>query len=92
MSLGPQSRIVVSPSVYSRAFGEELVLLDFARGEYFGLDPIGAATFKELEAGAPVSRAIEAIVAAYDVSPDVAERDILSLVQQMQEQGLLTVV
>ena len=46
-SLDEGSRVKISPSVYARAFGEEVVLLEFGRGEYFGLDAVGAELREE---------------------------------------------
>ena len=39
-SLDERTHVTISPSVYARSFGEEVVLLEFGKGEYFGLDAI----------------------------------------------------
>ena len=91
-NLDPGTRVRVAATVYSRAFGNELVLLDFGRGEYFALDEIGAEIWKRIEAGDSLGEVADAVVAAYDVSHDVALRDIFELVVDMRDRGLLTVV
>ena len=83
------SRFVPTPSVYARAFGEELVLLDFGKGEYFGLDPIGAAIWRQVEAGADVKAILDHLVAAYDVERERAEADTVALLTHMCDASLL---
>ena len=80
-----------SPSVYARAFGAEIVLLDFGRGEYFGLDEIGALAWSRIEAGDPLGAIVDRIVERYDVARDVALRDLVDLVQELLEQELVAV-
>ena len=85
------TRVTVSPSVYLREFGEELVLLEFGKGEYYALDAIGAAILRRLSNGAAVGEVVDAIVADYDVARDVALADVIALVTQMKEQSLIEV-
>jgi Coenzyme PQQ synthesis protein D (PqqD) len=89
-SIAPETRIQVSPSVYVRAFGQELVLLDFSRGEYFGLDETGAAIWRGLEAGKPLGEIADTLVERYDVARDVAYDDIVALVIHREGQSLIT--
>ncbi|CAN5861394.1 hypothetical protein BH11MYX4_BH11MYX4_42320 [soil metagenome] len=84
------TRVTVAPSVYVRAFGAELVLLDFSRGEYFGLDETGATIWRGLEAGQALGEIADALVERYEVARDVAYDDIVSLVTHMQAQSLLS--
>lgn len=89
-SLDVTTRVTIAPSVYVRAFGEELVLLDFSRGEYFGLDETGATIWRGLEAGRALGEIADTLVEHYDVARDVAYHDIVALVTHMQSQSLLT--
>jgi hypothetical protein len=88
-SLPPETRVQISPSVYARPFGAELVLLDFGRGEYFGLDAIGAEVWRRIETGASLGDIARALVESYDVSDEDAYRDVVALVCEMQERQLL---
>jgi hypothetical protein len=90
-SFHAETRLRISPSVYARAFGEELVLLDFARGEYFGLDEVGATIWRRLEAGDCLRAIADVLVEHFDVSHDQALADIVQLVTQMHEQALVSV-
>jgi len=89
--IDPKSRVTVSSSVYLREFGEELVLLDFGKGEYYALDAIGAAILRKLEAGADVADVAAYLVREYDVASDVALADVAALVDEMKGQGLIEV-
>jgi len=87
--LTAESCVQISASVYARDFGAELVLLDFGRGEYFGLDELGAEIWHLLEAGKPLGSVADAVVARYEVPREQAMKDILALVSHMQSQGLV---
>ncbi len=82
-------KVTVSPKVYARAFGEEIVLLDFAVGEYYGLDPIGARVWRSLEAGDDLRAVAEGIAADYDVSAEVALADVLQLIAELGSSALV---
>ncbi len=88
-SLDERSRVTISPSVYARAFGEEVVLLEFGKGEYFGLDAVGADVWRRLEAGDDLGAAADHIVAQYEVGREEALRDIVELVLQLRDHELL---
>jgi hypothetical protein len=89
-SVNAESRAQISPSVYARSFGDELVLLDFSRGEYFGLDEPGATVWRAIEAGARLGEIADTLVERYEVTRDVAYDDIVALVTHMHAQSLIT--
>lgn len=88
-TLDERTCLTASPSVYARAFGEELVLLDFGKGEYFGLDVIGAVIWRRLEAGDTLGAIAESVASQYEVGRDEALRDIVDLVAQLAENNLV---
>lgn len=90
LSINSDTRVQILPSVYVRSFGDELVLLDFSRGEYFGLDEAGAAIWRGLEAGARLGEIADKLVERYEVTRDVAYEDIVALVTHMHGQSLIT--
>lgn len=91
-SFGPETRVRIAPSVYARAFGEELVLLEFGKGEYFGLDAVGAEVWRGLERGETLGQISDAIVDRWEVSREDALRDIEELVTHMCNQSLVVPV
>lgn len=88
-TLSPDAHVRIPSHVYARAFGDEIVLLDFGRGEYFGLDEVGAEIWKRLEAGDALSEIARRLVDRYEVSPDQALDDVRSLVSQMASESLV---
>jgi hypothetical protein len=85
-------RLRISPSVYARPFGDELVLLDFGRGEYYGLDSVGAEIWRRLENGETLGAIADAITTGYDVERETAFSDIVRLVGEMRSRALVEVV
>lgn len=85
----PDSRFRATPSVYARTFGDELVLLAFGRGEYYGLDAVGARIWSLVTGGASVAEAATTLSTTYEVTSDAALRDIMALVGELEGQGLV---
>jgi hypothetical protein len=87
------TRLEVPRHVYARSFGDELVLLDFGRGDYFGLGDVGSVMWSTLEQGGCIGDAVSRVVAAFEgAQPPEVERDLVSLAAELVEQGLLAVV
>jgi hypothetical protein len=89
IQLGPDSRISVSPNVYARPFGDETVLLDFARGEYFGLNDVGAEVWRGLEKGCSVNQIVDLIVERFDVERARAFGDVIAILRDMLDCSLI---
>ncbi len=82
-------RVRVPQEVLARQVGGETVMLDLAKGAYFGLDPVGARMWQLLAEGKTLVEVCDAIVEEYDVSRDAVEQDLLGLVADLMAQGLL---
>lgn len=89
VQLDARTRVTVSPSVYARAFGGELVLLDFARGEYFGLDETGAEIWRRLSEGDDLGTIADRIASRFEVSREDALVDVVELVTEMHAHALI---
>jgi hypothetical protein len=87
--VSPSTRLRASRSIYARPFGDEIVLLDFGRGEYFALDEVGAHVWRLLESGETLSAIARAICSEYDVSEDKALEDVLALAREMRDRSLV---
>ena len=86
----------VNPAVIETDLGEELVLLDPATREMFSLNATGRLVWRALSegggGGAPgraVERAVERIVAAFEVDADAARADVDTLVSRLAAAGLI---
>jgi hypothetical protein len=81
-------RLRPAPSVHTRLFDGELVILDLDRGEYLALDPIGSALWTGLEKGRTVDEVAEEIATDYDVSLETARSDLEELAREFLNRGL----
>jgi len=89
VTLDPELLLQVARDVHSRKFGEELVLLDLTRGEYFSLDELGARIWEELAAGHRIGEVVERLAPQYDVERERFQVDLLALVEELLTRGLL---
>ena len=85
-------QVQCSGEVLVQEVGGEAVLLDLAGERYFGLDPIGTRIWALL-APAPVLQQVHAsLCAEFDADPVRIETDLLALVRQLAEAGLVELV
>jgi hypothetical protein len=78
----------VPPVVLLREVDGEMVLLNIATEQYYGLDPVGAAMVTELLAR-PREGAVEALLARYSVGRERLVADLDALVARLTATGLL---
>jgi len=85
------SRVTLNSDVAFRELDGELVILNLETGIYFGLDPVGARTWKLIEHHGSLGAVLEVLCSEYDAPPAVLERDLLELVDQLCGKGLTRV-
>jgi len=66
-----------------------VALLNMRTAECFELDPIGARLWAALRTEQRLRSVFEAVLAEYDVTPDVLEKDVLALVSKLMAAGVL---
>jgi hypothetical protein len=91
-ALSDSTVMVAAGDVLVSDFGGELVLLNLRDGVYYGLDDVGARIWALLKR--PVTLAVirNAVVAEYDVDPELCNRDVRSLVGDLAAKGLVEVL
>ena len=78
-----------SPAVVVRELEDGAVLLDLESGVYFGLDEVGTRIWSLLlERGTPAA-VCDAMLAEFEVDRAVLEGDVLRLVGELQQNGLV---
>jgi|APFre7841882724_1041349.scaffolds.fasta_scaffold609546_1 hypothetical protein len=77
--------------VLFQALGDEAVLLSLASERYFSLDPVGTRIWTLLVEDPSLRQAFATLCAEYDVEPDRLETDLLELIGQLAEAGLVQV-
>ena len=83
------SVVVASSNQLSSSIEDESVILGLEQGVYYGLNPIGARIWSLVQEPRPVSEIWELILAEYDVDRGRCERDIVAILTELDEQGLL---
>jgi len=86
-----ERRVRVSPEVLLQETGSESVLLDIASENYFGLNQVGTRIWRLLDGGADLRTACDTLVAEYDVPAKQLEHDVIVLIGQLADAGLVTV-
>lgn len=83
-------RVIARPNVHVRAFGDGLVLLDYARGDYFSLDATGAEIWRGIENGEEPDAIAAKLARVFEVEVEVALRDVVELFNQLVAAGLVS--
>lgn len=78
-------------TVSMRAVHDEVVLLDMASEQYFGLNAVGACVIHALSRGADVDGAVAAVVDAFEAPEDQIRADVQALIEELVATGLLVV-
>jgi hypothetical protein len=91
MSIDASTVVVVAPSQVSTEIDGETVVLELARGTYFGLSEVGASIWRLLQHPRTVDEISEAIVSEYDVELERCRSDVISLLTEMERSGLVEI-
>jgi hypothetical protein len=81
--------VCVSSSQVASRVGDEVAILDLDHSVYYGLDPVGARIWALLEQPARLDRVLAAIVAEFEVEAETARADLLELVDELLDKGLV---
>ena len=84
------SEVRANDNVLFQDLHGEGVLLNLKTGVYFGLDPVGARIWQLLEKPAVLSEILESLLTEYDVAREQCAQDLLALVAEMEQRGLVT--
>lgn len=78
-----------SEGVFARLFDDELFVVDLTRGEYFGLDDIGARLWRGLVEGRTLEQVAQDVTCDYEVEFEKAVEDLGALAAELIARGLL---
>jgi hypothetical protein len=81
--------VVVARNQSSCNLAEEAVILDLKAGVYYGLNATGTRVWNLIQQPRTVEQVRDAILDEYDVDADDCERDLLALLQDLQNRGLV---
>ena len=85
----PEERYLIPDHVMVRELGGEAVLLDLEGEMYYGLDEVGARFWILLSESGSVGGAVDTLLDEFNVSREVLEADISSLLRELLNRGLV---
>lgn len=86
------STVVASSEHASSNLAGEEVILDLSDGTYYGLNQVGTDIWKLLSSPRQVEEICTELNAEYDVEREVLKRDVIHLLEEMHEEGLIRIV
>ena len=83
--------VSIRPDVLSRTVNGEELILDLEDGKYFGLSEVGVFIWQAIKEPISLNHLIDAILQEYEVERAAAQEDLLQLLGELQEKGLVTI-
>jgi hypothetical protein len=81
--------VCVTRDQVSSRVGDEVAILSLDKAVYYGLNHVGARIWELVQSPVAVSRIHEALIEDYDVDSETAKRDLLEILDQLLEEGLV---
>ena len=81
--------VVVGEQQVSSDLGGEVAILNLKNGVYYGLDEIGARIWQLIQAPRPLAHVRDVILEEYDVEPGRCESDLVALLTELLNEGLV---
>jgi hypothetical protein len=91
MNISADSVVVVAKQQVSCVLDAETVILHFDKGLYFGLNDVGTIVWNQIQSPRTVREIRDAIMSEYEVSTDRCEHDLMQLMQELCQEGLIEV-
>lgn len=89
--LSLQTTVMVSSQQVSCPLGDEAAILNMKNSVYYGMNPVGATVWNLLKQPKTVAEIRDAILEEYEVEEKRCEQDLLSLLEEMRNEGLIEV-
>ena len=90
-SIGPASVVVRAKDVISCELDGETAMLNIRSGIYYGLDEVGAAIWRKVSQSCVVREIVRDITAQYEVDPPQCQSDVVRLLNELADNGLLEI-
>jgi len=79
----------LAPNVLLQKVADEMVLLNPADGQYYGVNEIGARIIELMSHGTDISSIARQLLEEYDVERTLLEQDIQDLIDKLQQHALI---
>lgn len=84
-------KVSIPDDVLFRNLDGESVLLNLENENYYGLDEVGTRMWDVLTTSTSIQAAYDTLLSEYEVAPEVLQRDINRLIEDLLEQGLVEI-
>lgn len=91
MAISFSDRVRVPDDVLISNLQEESVILNLDSERYYGLDDVGTRFLSVLNASDSIEAAYEKLILEFDVDEEVLRKDLLTLIENLLEQGILQI-
>ena len=91
MAISFSDRVRVPDDVLISNLQEESVILNLDSERYFGLNDVGTRILTLLNTSDSIEAAYETLAQEYDVDEEVLRKDLLTLVENLLEQGIVQI-
>lgn len=91
MKLAIRSIVVASKDLVSCDLAGESVILNINNGMYYGLDQVGSWIWNTLKDPISVQDIRDHLIREYNVEAERGERDLLALLSELADEGLIEV-
>jgi len=91
MPVSFEDRVKLPDDVLISSLQEESVILNLDTERYFGLDDVGSRMLTVLTTSTSIEAAYNSLREEYEVDDEVLKQDLLALVDQLVEQGLIEI-
>ena len=81
--------IIIADTVFAQEVDNEMVILDSASEQYFGLDAIGAVIWHHLSENGTLQQTFNTMLEMYEVDAKQLEADICRFTQELLDAGLV---
>lgn len=92
MPIEVSRKVVRMENMMSAPVDNEIVILNMPKNNYIGLDEIGLRIWNMLETPRCVSDLCSQLGKEFDAPPDHIEADVLSFLNELNEEGLIRAV
>ena len=92
VSVQPSSRVVRRDEIVFTVIDDTVVMMDVVKGCYYELDSVGTRIWALVESGPLVAEMCEALVAEYEVVPDVCRDEVRTFLDRLDHLEVIRIL
>lgn len=90
-TLTAESLVSAHPEQLSSDLDGETILLQMSSGLYYGLNEMGAVIWEMIQTPQQLQEIQSKLLEAYEVTPEVCEQEVMKLISDLHDAGLVEV-